>query len=998
MRGHCSLTKRVSACVVALLVAPAAAALDAGSSQWLPAGSTSLPVHPDPRAAQIGALLAGELEASVSPESLFDVSLDDEDALRVEAARLRAIDRAGPADALADAGSTPIDARGSALWNQRLELDRARLEFYSQGAERRAAVLAAHRARQLAARAQESEESRRAREAEEERARVLEAARAARTETERLVKEELARLIALENDVRAARTRFEAARAQIALRRDIVIGWQRRIRDAKVAGTEQTDATYHALRRALGASRDELSAALDMLGSARSDVPELESDPMADTPPDASTDAARLRRTAVASEIARAHGDERALRAERAAALLDEINALNRERLGLLPYLSASKRDATTGFTLAGWDQARAEGRHLALVLRYHQHVARAWLDRSQSARGGTPSWKVVVVVLPVLIAAAGFWWLRRRTLPLLELIEVHLAARERTERRTSVSLSRRVVGVLQQIHRPLEWLLFFSLTLWLLPTGAQDLLEIQLLASVIGWSLVGALIVNLINALAAASAKAATADGDGSGQLRLRSLRLVGRTTVAFALILVLTARLVGEGTIHSWVFSTCWFAAIPIFAVLVGWWRDTVFERLDRARKKTPLQAWILANRAGYESILAAILGAVQLFAAGAIKLARGWLSGFDLARRAHAYLFKREIERIGHEQAPGRFVSLSEQALAQLHPERAYEHWLSCPGDALRDALARRATSRAGGIVAVIGARGMGKSSLLRAAAARSHAATVIACSSESSVDVFRSAITPCEGKAASAATPALVLVDDAHTLINPSIGGLAKLDTLIAFARSHSRTVTWVLAIDASIWPMLERARDQRPLFDEIHFVQPWDEAQIGALLAERCARAGLSPSYDDLLDPLPPGADELDRQDALQAKKSGYARMLWDHVDGNPALALEAWRTSLASDERGVVHVRPLRVLDLTTLERLPDSSLFVLRAVLQLAPATAEAVARATRLRAEEVQQDFRFGQAHGYLDECAGRVQVTWRWLRAVTQVLERRHLLVRQ
>ena len=73
-------------------------------------------------------------------------------------------------------------------------------------------------------RARESEEARRAREAEEERARVLEAARTASTETERLVKEELARLIVLENDVRAARTRFEAAREQIALRRDIVIG------------------------------------------------------------------------------------------------------------------------------------------------------------------------------------------------------------------------------------------------------------------------------------------------------------------------------------------------------------------------------------------------------------------------------------------------------------------------------------------------------------------------------------------------------------------------------------------------------------------------------------------------------------------------------------------------------------------------------------------------------------------------------------------------------
>jgi hypothetical protein len=236
----------------------------------------------------------------------------------------------------------------------------------------------------------------------------------------------------------------------------------------------------------------------------------------------------------------------------------------------------------------------------------------------------------------------------------------------------------------------------------------------------------------------------------------------------------------------------------------------------------------------------------------------------------------------------------------------------------------------------------------------------------------------------------------LLDDAHALIKPCIGGLETFDDVIAFARVHATHSLWVLAVDAALWPLLKRARDARPMFDETYVLAPWNETQIGALLADRCARAGIAPIYDDLIDKLPPGSDELDRQDALRAKKAGYERMLWDHVRGNPALALEAWRASLAEDEQGILHVRPLQVPDTSKLDAPPDSSLFILRAVLQLAPAGAEAVAQATGLLPGEVMQEFRFGQTQGVFVEYEGGMRVSWQWLRAVTRLLERRHLLV--
>ena len=119
-------------------------------------------------------------------------------------------------------------------------------------------------------------------------------------------------------------------------------------------------------------------------------------------------------------------------------------------------------------------------------------------------------------------------------------------------------------------------------------------------------------------------------------------------------------------------------------------------------------------------------------------------------------------------------------------------------------------------------------------------------------------------------------------------------------------------------------------------------------------------------------------------------------MVWDFVRGNPALALEVWRSSLGVDGGGAVRVRPMQSPPADRLEALPDASLFVLRAVLQMAPASVLDVAQATRLTEAQVENAFRFGQVHGYLSEEAGKVRITWPWLRSVLRILERRHLLV--
>lgn len=822
-----------------------------------------------------------------------------------------------------------------------------------------------------------------------EHAQALESAKAARAEAALLVDRELERLAALQAQLRALRTRFSEARDDLRLRHDAVLGWQRRASDARAAGPAEADKIYDALRSALRAGRTDMADALDRLGSGRSEVPALGGDEVTELPAGVIAEPVRAARREAAAAIAAAREDERALRWASAASLLDEIDSLNRERLRLLSALSADKREAIVGLTASGWDQARSEAWHLLLLLRYHQHIMLAWSRAATPA--GTPwSWPAAVIVVQLLILGGAFLWVRRRTATVLRWWEERLIQQERAERRNVPSLERRTTRILLKVHRPIEWLLFFVGSVWLLPPDARALLEVQLLTLCIGWSLTGAFIINGINALAEVrSADMSPFEDSEAGRLRLRSLRLVGRTIIGFALVLVLTAQLVGEGTIYRWGLSSCWFAAVPVFLVLVRWWSEMIFRRFERMRKRTPIQSWILANRAGWRSFLAAMLGAVQLTAAGLLKFAGAWLSGFVLMRRAHAYLFTRELERIGEGEAPG-MRALSAALLQVLHPERRPGIWLANPNDEVLSAVDAAPADVGGQLLSVVGARGMGKSSLLGELAQRTGGSAVLQCRSEMQLSDIEAAL---RGPRDSAAP--LVLLDDAHKLVQPCIGGFGLFDAVMALARS-SRSTTWVFAIDSAMWPLIKRARDARPLFDQCCILKPWNETQLGELIDQRCQQAGIKPQYDYLLEKLPPGTDEIDRQDALTAKRFGYQRMLWAHVGGNPGLALEAWRVSLACDTAGVCYVRPLRVLPSSVLEGLPDPSLLILRAVLQLAPTSVEAVALATRLRVEEVRQDIRFGITHGFYEEQADHLRIAWPWLRAIWRLLERRHLLV--
>lgn len=915
------------------------------------------------RATRVRQLVEGTLDPAIDPQSLFDVSLHDQAAVRIEALRLEAI------LSLLDAGTEADDP----LWSARLALDRARLSFLSLDETARERILTDLQQRRDAPTPEALE-----------RARLLEAARTARTEAERAVAEEITAILTLKDQLATLEKQFKDSRAELVSQHDVVLGWQRRLKELGSAGPEELDATYDSLRAALRRDRDELSQALDALSSNQSQVPAMPPAGVDDSSSSVSVDRLLELRADAQHELARAREEEKTLLHERATTMVEAISTLNRERLALLPQLSDEKREQITGFTAAGFDQAHSEARHLLLLLRYHQRVTIDWVDDLRAGRASlASSFSGAATLVRLILLILGFLWVRSRTPRMVVLLERRMIQRDRLERRTEPSLERRLAGVLSRIHRPLEWLAFLILLRWLLPNAMLKVLEVEIFLAIFAWVVGGSLVVRSLDAFAT-ELRLATR-GNQTDALRLRSLRLVGNTVVVFGVVLFISSRLVGQGTIFGWVLLASWIAVVPVFLILVRWWQPTVFTRLERARKKNAVERWVLAHNSGWMSFLAAMAGALELFTVGVWKTVRAWTSSFAVTRRASAWLFRRELDRREGEGNQLELSTIDHDRLASLHPSRPSNTTLTGPADELISGIAKRVLEGRGGILAIVGAQGMGKSTVLRRLQEAVADSVLLGPDATAIIEITK------RNKRAP-----LVLLDDMQTFVKPVIGGLAGFDEVMNRLRADQADTVWVLAFDSTVWPFLARARDARPLFDQVHQLQPWTEEQLGELLDERSKEAGFEPSYEQLLDALPANADEFDRLDAVQARSAGYVRMLWDHVRGNPGLALEAWRHALGEDAEGGVHVRPLQEPDTSTLERLPDSSLFVLRAVLQLAPASVIDVAHATRLSRESVVNAMRFGQAQGFFIEQQGRYRVTWRWMRAVLWLLERRHLLV--
>ncbi len=979
-------------------------------------------------ATRIRALNAGNLDPTVEPQTLFDVPLQRSAAVDLEVRRLtrmlqsdegeagggaeaaappvpkaasvKAASSASPADGGADAADQPApdasaqppedsspEGLSERLWLARIEVDRARLVFLQLPEARRTALLEEHAKRRKgqipSPTPSASASADPGQKAKAERLAALEAAKRARTEAARLVQEERARLLGVKAEHRTFEADLAEREKQLEARAEQSLAWRRRVeevitkRSEGLAGPELADRTYDELVRALRGYEDELSEALR---ETRSDsrTPAVGDDRLDTLGASVDRSAVDTLRAELTQEQAKLRRREGKFRREQARLLMQRVGSLNRDRLDLAQHLSSAKRSEIVGFGAAGLRQAGAELGQVAQVARYHLVMALEWLTDSD-ARRGTAANAIVATVsgFKVLAVLLPFIWWRRRATGLISHWQVRLSnSYGSLTAPPAIERVQRWLAIYSNCRVSLEWLVVVLVTHALLPQELAELFEVSLLYVSLTWLLGGKVIVDVLNAIAAEAPRVLGASS--SGELRLRSLNLVGRVVVAFGLALSLTDRLVGAGTAHAWVLKVCWIAAVPIALYLVRWWRPVIFERLSLRRRKNRFVVWVEQQEQGWRGSIAAAAGGVYLMGLGLWRTARHYLGGLEITRRLLAYWFRREAGQRSLSPDNGSSDSpLGAADRVALDPEQPGQSYVPSIADAQVNEVIARVVAPGGGVFAVVGERGSGKTCILRRIQESSTDSLSVSCRRGGyaalvedlaklfGTDTPRDADVLAERIDARTEDNALLL-DDAHRLVRPVIGGFDDFDRVMALARKASSNSAWIFAFDDTIWRYLERARGIRPLFDDVIFIKPWSEESVAQLLRERSEAAGIEPNFERLVTGLPETADDIDRAEALTRARRNYYRVVWDYTGGNPGLALHFWRESLRVDAEGNRVVSLFVVPDSSDLERLPDATVFVLRAVLQLEPTQHEDIVAVTALGHDEVADALRYCKLRG--------------------------------
>jgi hypothetical protein len=979
------------------------------------------------RASKIRQLMAGALPVSDDPALLFEIPLNDEAAVSLEAERLRLLLQAAgstrSAPALAEVDGSELTAGDETSVNTtpesprlaaRLEFDQAQLEFFSLSPSERSALLDAHRNRQEAdteTRALQAsrEAEKRAEAAAAERERVLAGAERARTEAQRLVAEERARLLGVASEIAGQQAELARSKNDLAVRIERTLALRRAVREALAGPSTSTDVDglYQDVRRWLRTSRDELAEVMAQKAFELAAQSQLAADPLRDLPIQIDRSEIDTLRDDSLAAIRVLSEQSAEFKRQHTEQVYADVLQLNEDRLALLPRLSPDLRDAITGFGSAGVDQALAELRQLALILEFHvrwlgSDAWRAW----PAETAGT----VTAVVVKSLLILAIFVWVRA----VVEKLLLEWRARVREQARSMRTLQSgrldETIGFLLRILNPVAGLLLVVALVATLPIAVSQLMEVQLVVAILKWTLGGWLAVVTLDSLAMRRASGGRrryrrASNDA---LRLRSLRLVGMAVVTFGLILSMTRQIVGTGTIYTWVLRTCWWTALPIGLVIVYWWRDEIFRRIERLRRKNWFESWVLASRGTWRSLIAATLAGLYLFVAGGITVVSSWLGELEVTRRVMAYVFRQHIDRIAERQETGSLASLPAEAFDSLSPSTPSDAIISFEDSADVSTVIEHIDRSAGGVFAVVGERGSGRSTMLKRVRESRTELVLVDCPFEGLGALTAAMASALEMQAKDSlevlathldaqGDRAGIIIDNAHRLVRPVMGGLAAFDRLIDCARQHSTNCAWVISIDSVTWRFYGRSRSVDTLFDEVVELEEWPEKRVGALLKARTAQAGLQPAYDRLLPGLRPDryVDDMEREEIQASAEASYHRLIWDYAAGNPGVALHVWRTSLGIAADGAVYVTPFRVPDAAAFDALPDTAIFMLRAVLQLERARAADVAEATRVPLVEVENALRYGVQCGYLTRITDRYAMTWNWYRPITRFLRRRHLL---
>jgi len=386
---------------------------------------------------------------------------------------------------------------------------------------------------------------------------------------------------------------------------------------------------------------------------------------------------------------------------------------------------------------------------------------------------------------------------------------------------------------------------------------------------------------------------------------------------------------------------------------------------------------------------------------------------------ARKFFAYLSKKEMQRVELKDANMKTKSLDASVLESFTPECEYKEYIDYASDVV-EKLDGYHKENNRFFLAIVAPRGMGKTTLIKRTLERNVHCKYMQCPAEES-EIYAELAKLLGVKEYSAVEQLLavikkypktvIYIDDCQRLMVPAIGGLVLFEAVIELLQKAGGEVSWVMAFEMPAWNFFRRARFERVIFDDVLALPAWNEKQIYALIEQRTKLANIIPDFSNLF--VGDNADQEDGFEADQeikeereeirqqlikhkAQSKAYIRVLWDYAGGNPLIALWAWQNSLyQKEDEDTVYVGLFKNLDTQELDELPNLMIFVLKTIYQLEIASVESVSQATQLSLHEVIDALRFLSMKKYIRRVSGNYEISLDWLRPITVMLVRKHLL---
>ncbi|MBY8297944.1 ATP-binding protein [Vibrio fluvialis] len=677
------------------------------------------------------------------------------------------------------------------------------------------------------------------------------------------------------------------------------------------------------------------------------------------------------------------------------------LASLSRSKQHLLSLTDGFTRDQYTGFGPDGVKQFQVEWKQMQLNLEYLMlfQIRSFELMLGDLLISPVPFIWSICKVLLIYFLLIG--WLRNSK----HLIDLFWQSYLKDKQ--SPSLLARVIWYISSANKAIAWLIAITLSLQVL-SAIKSLQHLVYLEIFIWWIWGGAIAVSLILEF---TYRSSHTSNKALIALRLSTIRRIVWTVIITGVVLQLSMRTLGKGTIYTWILTTMYLWFLLMIISVLSLWRERIFAVVEKTPDKPLWVMWAMGKKNTLMlRIPATLVAMVWLTINGIERRLIAALSNYTFFSQALAYLFRIEAAKQTTNIA-------ADQNYVRVRGDETFEYILPGSFDSVlvdyaseeMKQLSRYLLTDSPAICVVTGERGVGTTTLLYKILNKVKNAeplylscpysgynellSLLALSLGLDEDATEVQILAYLRKSEQTY---LIAVDNAQRLVKPMVGGLSSLMRLTNLLRRSKKNHRVVMALEKSSWRFVDRARGERLLFDWVTVLPRWSEKQLAELLDSRINPDVEHPvSFDGLVVPKQWGQEESSDEERA---KQGFYRILWHYSDGNPTVALRFFRRSLnRNKETQQVVVRLFHTPESQELAKMPKPMLAVLRSIVQLEIASPEELSECTQLTVPEVIGIMRYFESRGYIEWAEDKTRVSDHWYRTITNVLDRQHLLVK-